>query len=254
MSIRPLIGMPCAPMLRADTQNLVYACNPNYAHAVEEAGGVPVLLPLWQRRESLETLRGRLDGLLLMGGGDIDPAHYGEEAIPETEPPEAERDTLEMEMLRDALDEGMPVLGICRGMQLLNVARGGTLYQDIAAQLPAAQPHVLGGTGMDRLHDIAVRPGSRLAEILGGERHAVNSYHHQALNQLGEGLSVVAWTEDGLAEAVEVSEHPFALAVQFHPERMYEHDQAVRRLFEAFVGACRMRIERTERMARQSVR
>jgi putative glutamine amidotransferase len=241
MTIRPLIGMPCAPMQRADTMSLVYGCNPNYAHAIEEAGGVPVLLPLWERPESLAALRGRLDGLLLMGGGDVDPAHYGQQAIRETQPPEVARDTLELGLIRDALDEGLPMLGICRGMQMLNVARGGTLYQDIASQLPAAQPHVLGGTGMDRLHDIEVRRGSQLAEILGGEQHAVNSYHHQAVNVLGEGLTVVAWPEDGLAEAVEMPDHPFALAVQFHPERMYEHDPAVRRLFEAFVAACRAR-------------
>lgn len=241
MAIRPLIGMPCAPMLRADPSSLVYACNPNYAHAIEEAGGVPVLLPLWERRESLEALRGRLDGLLLMGGGDIDPAHYGQEPIRQTQPAEAVRDTLEMELTRDALDERLPLLGICRGMQVLNVARGGTLYQDIAYQLPAAQPHVLGGTGMDRLHDIAVRRGSQLARILGGERHAVNSFHHQAVNLLGDGLTIVAWTDDGVAEAVEVEGHPFALAVQFHPERMYEHDPALRRLFAAFVAACQAR-------------
>jgi putative glutamine amidotransferase len=242
MAIRPLIGMPCAPMLRADTSSLVYACNPNYAHAIEEAGGVPVLLPLWERPESLQALRGHLDGLLLMGGGDIDPVHYGQQPIRQTQPPELARDTLEMELTRDALDEGLPVLGICRGMQLLNVARGGTLYQDIAYQLPAAQPHVLGGTGMDRLHDIEVRRGSRLARILGDERHAVNSFHHQAVNVLGDGLTIVAWTDDGVAEAVEVEGHPFALAVQFHPERMYEHDPAVRHLFEAFVAACQARI------------
>lgn len=244
MALRPVIGLPCAPMRRADTMSLVYACNPNYAHAIEAAGGVPVLLPLWERPDSREALRGRLDGLLLMGGGDIDPAHYGQEAIRETEPPEVARDTLELDLIRGALAEEVPLLGVCRGMQALNVARGGTLYQDIASQLPAAQLHTLGGTGMDRLHDIEVRRGSRLAEILGGERHAVNSYHHQAINVLGEGLSIAAWTDDGLAEAVEVPDHPFALAVQFHPERMYEHDPAVRRLFEAFVAACRARMER----------
>jgi putative glutamine amidotransferase len=240
--MKPLIGMPCALMQRGDGLLPVYGAIPAYVHAVEAAGGVPVLLPLWEQQDALATLRGRLDGLLLMGGGDVDPALYGEDAIPETQPPEGVRDELELELVRQALADDLPLLGVCRGLQVLNVAQGGTLVQHIPTQLPDAINHEVSSGGHDdQHHPIAIEPGSRLAEIVGATSHAVNSYHHQAIGRLGRDVRVVARTEDGVVEAAELPDRTFALAVQFHPERMVEGDPAMRRLFAAFVAACQAR-------------
>jgi putative glutamine amidotransferase len=237
--MRPLIGMPCFAAKRAGTLRPIYAANQAYVQAIEEAGGVPILLPPFNDAQTLGALRGRLDGLLLIGGGDLDPACYGEQAIPQTQPPDTARDAFEMELIGSAAREGLPILGICRGMQVLNVARGGTLYQDIRAQVPGARTHDLSGRShASQTHAIEIQPGSRLAAILGERHHMVNSYHHQAVHRPGEGVAIVAWAADGVPEALELLDHPFALAVQFHPERQYTTDPALRRLFEEFVRAC----------------
>jgi putative glutamine amidotransferase len=244
MTLRPLIGIPCATVKRAGNLRPVYAGNPPYIHALEEAGGIPVLLPLFERPENVAALRGRLDGVLLMGGGDIAPARYGEWAIAQTEPPDAERDAMELELVDSVLSEGLPILGICRGMQLLNVARGGTLYQDIGSQLSQARNHNLSkGRLAGTTHPIEIQAGSRLEAIVGGRHHEVNSYHHQAVHRPGRDVEITARADDGVAEALELRDHPFAIAVQYHPERMYQRDGAAHRLFEEFVRACRARME-----------
>jgi putative glutamine amidotransferase len=238
--MRPLIGIPCYAAKRAGNFRPIYAANQTYVQAIEAAGGVPVLLPHLEHTESLQGIRGRLDGLLLAGGGDVDPARYDERAIPQTQPPETARDVIELDLIDRALREGVPLLGICRGMQVLNVARGGSLYQDIRAQIPGARNHDLSGRARAvRRHAITIQPDSHLATILGEQRHEVNSFHHQAVKRPGRGVSIVAWAEDGVAEALELPDYPFALAVQFHPERDYTTDPALRRLFEAFMQACR---------------
>ncbi|HEY7781845.1 MAG TPA: gamma-glutamyl-gamma-aminobutyrate hydrolase family protein [Ktedonobacterales bacterium] len=240
--MRPLIGLPCFATKRAGTLTPLYAIGQAYVHAIEDAGGVPVLLPALERPELVADLRGRLDGVLLPGGGDVEPVHYGERAIPETQPPDPGRDGLELALARQALDERLPVLGICRGIQLLNVVRGGTLVQDIRAQLPDGRKHDLGGRGRAiHQHSIEIKPGSRLSAILGELHHEVNSFHHQAVKRPGAGVEVVAWAADGVPEAMELADYPFALAVQFHPERSYQTDPAQARIFAEFVRACQVR-------------
>jgi putative glutamine amidotransferase len=189
----------------------------NYVDQVTEAGGVPVLLP---PVPGVASALGRLDGLILTGGGDVDPAGYGAEADPRTSRVQPDRDQAELELLAAALAEGLPVLGICRGMQVLNVARSGTLRQhlpDEAGHRPA--PGTFGS------HRVRLAPGSRLASVLrpaGGEQGLaldVATAHHQGIDRLGDGLVPVAWAQDGLIEAVELAgAHPFALGVQWHPE------------------------------------
>jgi putative glutamine amidotransferase len=242
--MQPIIGIPCYSALRAESARPMYGNNRTYVRAVERAGGIPLLIPPLADEASLEAVCARLDGLLLSGGADIAPACYGEEPIPECQVPEPERDALELVLARWSLEHGLPTLGICRGMQLLNVASGGTLYQDIATQQPEAQPHECSALPRDtRAHTIRVRSDARLAAILGTTEHPVNSLHHQAVRELGRGVQVVAQAPDGIAEGMEFPEHPFAVAVQFHPEELEQTDEVSRRLFAAFVRACQERAE-----------
>jgi putative glutamine amidotransferase len=238
----PIIGIPCYSALRAYSARPLYGNNRAYVRAVERAGGVPVLIPPLTDEASLEALCARLDGLLLSGGVDIAPAHYGEEPIPECQADEPERDALELALGRWALKHDLPVLGICRGMQLLSVAAGGALYQDIATQQPEAQKHDHSSQPRDALtHSIQVRADSTLAKILGVTKHEVNSLHHQGVRDPGAGAQIVAQAPDGIAEGMEFSGHPFAVAVQFHPEELEQTDKVSRRLFAAFVQASEQR-------------
>ncbi len=186
-----------------------------YVDAVAAAGGVPVLLP--PRPGVVEAALPRLDALLLSGGPDVEPVHYGAEPGPDTQAPSRERDEAELGLLSTAVEAGLPVLGVCRGMQLLNVARGGTLHQHL--------PDVLGHAGhapepgVYAPHPVHVDPTSRLAGLLGRvEVESVPSYHHQGLDRLGDGLVATAWAPDGTVEAVEDPQRPFVVAVQWHPE------------------------------------
>jgi putative glutamine amidotransferase len=204
-----------------------------YADRVSAAGGIPVLLP---PVPDVADALAQLDGLMLSGGGDIDPARYGAEPAPETASVREERDTAEFELFAAALSLRLPVLGICRGMQVINVARGGSLHQ----HLPAVVGHdghapVPGAFGA---HAVRVAAGSRLAGILGRDAADVPTHHHQAVDRLGQGLTATAWTEDGIVEAVELdaAESPFVLAVQWHPEGGDDPS-----LFRALIAAARDR-------------
>lgn len=201
----------------------------SYVRRVADAGGVPVLLP--PLPGVIEGALPRLDGLLLTGGPDVDPARYGREAGPQTQPAQPDRDDAETALLHDAIDGGLPVLGICRGLQLMNVARGGTLLQHLPDVLDdeghAPAPGVMG------THPVRVVPGTLLAGILGRpSAEGVPTYHHQAVEYVGRGLVVTAWSQDGVIEAVEDPSHPFCVAVQWHPE---EGDDPA--LFDALVRA-----------------
>ncbi len=238
-TMRPIIGIPCFAAARAGTGRQIYGCNQAYVRAVVRAGGAPLLIPPMDDAESLAAIRAQLDGLLLSGGGDLDPALYGETPLPESQPPEHERDTMELAITRWALDVELPIFGVCRGMQLLNVVRGGSLYQHLPAQHPSAIDHEQPGEERAHIaHDIRVQPGSLLAGILGSERASVNSFHHQAVNRVGKGFVVTAVAEDGIAEGMELPDAPFVLAVQYHPEELEVEDEASRKLFAAFVRAC----------------
>jgi putative glutamine amidotransferase len=205
----------------------------NYAEQVAAAGGVPVLLP---PVPGITAAVGRLDALVLTGGGDIDPARYGAARHPRTGPANAERDRSELDLLAAALAAGLPVLGICRGLQLLNIARGGTLHQHLADLGPAGDAGHTPAPGTFGRHPVRVAEGSVLAKILPPDGTlAVPTAHHQAIDQLGAGLTATAWAADGIIEAAELTDgrhHPFVLAVQWHPEAGDDP-----RLFEALVAA-----------------
>jgi putative glutamine amidotransferase len=240
--MRPVIGLPSYEAKRAVNRRPIIANNSAYMRAITQAGGVPLLIPPLTEEDALAAVFAKLDGLLLTGGGDIEPRYYGAERLAVCGPAETSRDITELALTKRALEQKLPMLGVCRGHQMLNVALGGTLVQDIHSALPQAMRHDRLDHPRDwRAHTIAVEAGSRLEEILGTREHRVNSLHHQALDTLGKGVRVLARADDGVVEAMEVRGQPFALAVQFHPEELVATDEPSRRLFAAFVGACQQR-------------
>lgn len=240
-AVYPLIGIPSRRDLSSRSGSPVFAQNRTYVEAITAAGGAPVLIPLNLGEEALRAIYERLDGLLLAGGEDVHPRHYGE-AIHERcgEIGEA-RDTVELTLARWALAEGLPTLAICRGIQVLNVAAGGTLYQDIASQVPGSLKHDFWPDHPRNClaHQVTINGDSHLAAILGQGQVTVNSLHHQAVKDLAPSFRAVAQAPDGVIEAIEGHDHPFALGVQWHPEELVDDAPPMRRLFEDFVSAAR---------------
>jgi putative glutamine amidotransferase len=209
-----------------------------YVEALIQAGASPVLIPNALSEGALDELTPRLDGVLFSGGGDIEPEFYNATNNSKVSGVELDRDRLEIYLLEKLVVEGKPLLGICRGQQSINVALGGTLYADIADQVPGSAKHdYYPGWERDYLaHSVEVEAGTRLADILCETEVEVNSFHHQAVEQLAPGLTPTAYSPDGIIEAVELADHPFALAVQWHPEWLTAH-HPMRALFRAFVEA-----------------
>ena len=199
-----------------------------YVDCVVAAGGLPVLIPPAGEWGVAEV--SRLDGLVLAGGPDVDPARYGEEPLATTGEPRTGRDTVEFDLLDAALRYGVPVLGVCRGMQVLNIALGGNLRQHLPDDVGNTDHLPVRGT-FGRV-EVKVAPDSRLAGII-GQQVTVSCHHHQGVDRLGEGLVPVAWAPDGSVEAVELPNAGFVVAVQWHPEE----DTVDRRLFEALVAS-----------------
>nr|BBH93902.1 gamma-glutamyl-gamma-aminobutyrate hydrolase [Thermogemmatispora argillosa] len=237
--MRPLIGIPCHPAYRHGSQRPIYGNNRSYVHAIEDAGGVPVLIPLMHDLSALETLLSRLDGLLLPGGQDIQPRRYGEEPHPRLGDTDPALDEFELTLAHWALRAEKPILGICRGMQLLNVALGGTLYQDLESQYAGSLRHMNQDLPRSQvIHRVLVEPGTCLAAITGEREFWANSIHHQAVKEPGKGVRIAARAEDGVVEAIEVPTKRFVLALQCHPEEIYRQVPACARVFSAFVQAC----------------
>jgi putative glutamine amidotransferase len=207
------------------------------ADGVRAAGGEPVMIPHDLDEAMLYARFCSIDGLILSGGGDVDPALYGETASSTVGGVDAARDRTELILARWALAEKKPIFGICRGLQLLNVACGGALYQDVSQHSGAMQHAYSPNYSHDFLaHTVSITPGSRLATILGAETAQVNSLHHQACRIVAPVFSVTAHAPDGIIEALEVAEHPFALAVQWHPEALPQMAES-KALFGALVAA-----------------
>lgn len=208
----------------------------NYTEALRKAGAVPVIIPP-QPENAADILDG-LDGIVLAGGEDCDPAAYGEERHPSvSETMDPRRQTNDLSLARAARERGVPTLGICLGMQVMNVAAGGTLVQDIASQVGTDIEHASEPEDRGR-HDVIVEKGTRLGDILRERELNVNSSHHQAVGNVGEGLRVTAHAPDGVVEGLEDPKHPFYVGVQWHPEDMNGEDSASK-LFGAFLEAAR---------------
>jgi putative glutamine amidotransferase len=226
---RPVIGVTSCGKLE------------DYVKSVEQAGGQPRVLEVGQ---SPRDVLGTLDGLLLTGGGDVDPAFYGEDRHAAVYDAEPGRDEFEIDLARRAVDADLPVLAICRGAQVLNVASGGSLVQDIPSAVKTELPHSIKEPHDAIAHAVTVVPGSRLERALGAavvaETCRVNSRHHQAMKTLGRDLVVSATAPDGVVEAIEVPSKHFCIGVQWHPENFWRTGE-FSPLFDAFLEAARER-------------
>lgn len=225
--MKPLIGI--TPNIRKSGK---FAIHKSYAAGVTNAGGLPVILPY--NPENAKDYLQNISGLILSGGGDVDPCHFGEEKHPLTGSINADRDSFELTLCRLALEMDMPVLGICRGSQVLNVARGGTLVQHIDHHRCARDPKLPHVRWQTYFHSVKLQ--GKLREVVGKDEIQVNSIHHQVVGKLGTDVYVNASAGD-ITEAIEVKGKKFALGVQWHPEALAGIDENNAAIFEAFVKA-----------------
>ncbi len=247
---RPLIGVTTSevrpaervtPLPEGEPRGKEMALGMPYLRGIEAAGGLPVVMPP-MREEAIEPLLDRLDGICLSGGPDLDPGTYGRGPHPELGPTEPELDRFELAVARRADARGMPILAICRGAQALNIVRGGILHQHIP-ELSDEIAHRQGAPGTEPSHPITVDPESRLASMLGDHEFEVadiadvNSFHHQAIDRLGDGLRISARAPDGTIEAIEDPSRRFLIGVQWHAETLV-HRPYEAALFRRFVEAC----------------
>lgn len=230
---KPLIGV--VPLY--DGKRNSYWMLPGYMKGIEAAGGIPVMMPLTTDREVLRALMERFDGVLLTGGHDVSPLLYGEPVSDRCGEICDERDDMERILLDLALETDKTVLGICRGIQFLNVYLGGSLYQDLPSERPESVNHQMTAPYDRTIHGVRVERASPLYELLGKEELGVNSYHHQAVKCLAPGLVPMAYSEDGLVEAVYLPEKKFIWAVQWHPELSYRTDESSRKIIHKFVAS-----------------
>jgi putative glutamine amidotransferase len=242
MRVRPRIGI--TSWLRDDSDGLERwaAVRDTYAGAIRTAGGLPVVLPVADGDPGvIAEYLGAVEGLLLPGGGDVAPAYYGEARDERCEEPDRERDFFEIHLARAALEGRTPILGICRGLQVLNVVGGGTLYQDVACRPGTSPQHAASREDRRKpIHPVHILPGTRLHAIMGVSESLVTSTHHQFVKDLAPGFRITAESpEDGAVEGIENPAHPFLVAVQWHPERMYQDHPEHLALFRALVAAAK---------------
>jgi len=255
---RPVVGLTTSEIRTPDRHEQVphadagrreLALGLSYMRALSAGGAAPVVLaPI--DVQAVPALLASVSGVCIPGGPDIDPVAYGEPADPDLGPTDRGLDRFELTVVQEALRIEMPVLALCRGIQVLNVAHGGDLYQHLPREPGGPVRHqreTPQDPGLE--HEVRIDPASRLAGILGAERLVVNSYHHQAVRRIGEGLRPVAWAPDDLVEAVERPDLPFVIGVQWHAEAM-EDDAPQTALFAAFAAAARTYVERMSSTAR----
>lgn len=234
----PLIGVTSSYLPAPDGKFGTVQVGESYIRAVINAGGLPIVIPVGLSDEAAAELYARLDGVLFTGGGDIDPARFDGLPHPRVYGIDERRDSLEIRLAQMAAENGKPFLAICRGIQVINVALGGTLLTHIEDQLTDSLKHDhYPDVPRDYLaHPVRLAPDSRLAKILDKQQCQVNSLHHQGLEKIAPMLRPVAIAPDKLVEAVELTNHPFGIAVQWHPEWLQEHAPQ-RKLFQALVQA-----------------
>lgn len=238
---QPLIGLTTGRHTSQDHVRVI-GVSEAYVQALLDAGATPLLLPLPLSTEQLASIAPRLDGIVFTGGGDVHPERYGSQLHPQLSSVDPDRDQVEISLVQTSLQDGIPFLGICRGLQVINVALGGSLYEDLLDQRSGSLQHQhFDDQPRDyRAHGVRLEPGTHLAKILQTGEVPVNSLHHQGIRDLAKGLLPSAYAPDGLIEAFEIPGHPFALAVQWHPEWLRD-DARMRALFQAFIQAAGQR-------------
>jgi len=207
-----------------------------YVTALERAGLIPLIVPPLSSAEAAASVLDSVAGLVLTGGEDVDPARYGEKRHEKVVSVNAARDATEAALVEEARARGTPVLAICRGIQILNVALGGSLVQDIPTQCESTIDHDEEGARTSRSHEISIEPGSLIAKAVGTEHCSVNSFHHQSVKRVADGMRVTARSPDGIIEGIESTDEDWwAMGVQWHPEEMTESAEPWDRgLFKAF--------------------
>lgn len=228
--MRPIIGISCSSKKSS--------VGTDYIHAIENAKGVPIVLPVIEDNAAMCRYLDIIDGLLLSGGVDINPLLFGEEPHPKLGNVDEKRDSMEIFLTKEALKCNLPIFGICRGIQTLNVAAGGTLYQDISQHHKKTIQHSQNAARWHGSHTLIIESDSLLSRIIGKQSAVFNSYHHQAVKDPADEFIASAHTKDQIIEAIESPEHDFVLGVQFHPENMWRRNADAFALFEAFVKAC----------------
>ena len=210
-----------------------------YIKAIEKFGGSPILLPYVERDESIDAFVSLCDGFLFTGGADVDPRRYGEEIKATCGEIHEYRDDIEFRSFKKIYETKKPIMAICRGAQLVNAALGGTLYQDIPTEIIPCIPHKQTEPKDSHSHEVNVIDGTPLKALANSNRVRINSFHHQALKTLGDGIAVMATADDGVIEAVYSTKHPYLRAYQWHPERLFCADALNRAVFTDFVQACK---------------
>jgi putative glutamine amidotransferase len=248
MKSRPLVLItPCSERKGAEFSDPSLSLSERYPRAIIAAGGMPWVLPCWPTEQIAAEVVRRCDGVMLTGGEDVEPKLYANDLPPRLErtvsPADAARDLWELLLIREVFRQRKPLLAICRGQQILNVALGGTLIVDIRAQVPRALNHHCLDRKDKIVHKVALTPGSILNKITGKQTLGVNSSHHQSVGRLGGSLRVNAVSPDGVVEGLELAEPagrqmPWLVAVQFHPERLFEKHDVFLELFRSFIRAC----------------
>lgn len=249
MKTRPLVLItPCTERKGAEFFDTSLSLSARYSRAIVAAGGLPWVLPCLASGDMAAEAVRRCDGLMLTGGDDVEPALYGNHLSPRLKrtvsPADPARDLTELLLIREVFRRRKPLLAICRGQQILNVALGGTLIVDIATQVPGALNHCRLDRKDKIVHKAALTPGSLLNKIAGAQTLGINSSHHQAVGRLAGPLRVTAMSPDGIVEGMELAEPaarwlPWLVAVQFHPERLFERHDVFLELFRSFVRACK---------------
>ena len=231
---RPMIAVTAA---RNDEKNRLTILE-LYMKMLLRHGAMPVLVPIVTEGALIDEIVERFDGFVISGGGDINSCYWNEPLHEKAYGLDAERDAFEIELARKIYQMKKPALGICRGEQVMNVALGGTLYQDIPSQAEGAMNHRCGDRQLEPVHNVTVKAGTKLASIVGEGVMGVNSLHHQAVKDVAPCLTVTAVAEDGVIEAIESSELPFYMGLQWHPERLGESNPGADAVFKAFCEVC----------------
>lgn len=236
MNKKPVIGV--LPRLNEAGPDLI-SMQESYMHAIEAAGGIPIIIPPLSNPEDIAQIARLYDGFAFTGGVDVPPEWYGEERMPETDPAVPARDRMESALIKEAMALDLPILGICRGFQVINVVLGGSLYQHLPVQLEGALAHRREEQDRYAQHEVTLVQDAPLFSLLGQEVISVNSWHHQGVRTLAPSLRPMAFSSDGLIEAFYAPDYRFIRAMQWHPEDLCPDDANSRAIFRSFIDACK---------------